>query len=99
MSETPIAIKKLKGKKSQKNGCQMKPTPKTNKEITPAKTINSFRISNPYFNMIAPALHGLSAVVGIVFLALGLRPGGAQRRKRAGPSLYYEGPQRKDIGE
>jgi hypothetical protein len=46
-----------------------------------------------------PLLHALAAAVGAVFIGLGLRPASTRRRKRAGPELFYEGPQRKGIGE
>ncbi len=49
--------------------------------------------------LLTPVLHALAAVVGAVFIGLGLRPTSGRRRRREGPSLFYEGPQRKGIGE
>jgi glyoxylase-like metal-dependent hydrolase (beta-lactamase superfamily II) len=44
-----------------------------------------------------PAFHGLAGLAGIVLLGLGL-PGSLLRRRRGGPSLYYEGPARRTLG-
>jgi hypothetical protein len=41
---------------------------------------------------LAPALHGLSLLAGVVLIAVGMPALERQRRRRSGPELYYEGP-------